>query len=210
MAKKAPKKEKTRKLNLILILLIIIILALGYIIGFSVIEKHVKQNLNKDEICKQEKGDYKIKYEGFSFTIPEEYQHEIYNGNLIISNKVKGWDAVFNIVNKDYENIYKNRENIDTKLKEKSISTKNVKERTVAGTTYITAEISSSGEKGLLAISNLSTNFVAVITITDEENDINYDVLEELSPIIKKSVYYGDAIVSTIDKFSNSDINSSL
>ena len=62
----------------------------------------------------------------------------------------------------------------------------------------------------MLAISNLSTNFAAVITITDEVNDINYDVLEELSPIIKKSVYYGDAIVSTIDKFSNSDINSSL
>lgn len=202
------KRKFLNKNNVILIIVLFLIIIIINVIGLLIIENNVNKNLENKDI--ETKTDYTIKYNSYSFTIPLTLQHEINNSDFLISNKVNNWTASLNIISNDYETLYKNREKIEKNLSDKQIEISNNLERTYAGTTYITIEITYGSENALLAISNLSGGNGIMFIIQNEENDYDYDVLVELSPVVKSASYFGESNNQVTNNFNKQDIIDSL
>lgn len=202
------KRKFLNKNNVILIIVLFLIIIIINVIGLLIIENNVNKNLENKNI--ETKTDYTIKYNSYSFTIPLTLQHEINNSDFLISNKVNNWTASLNIISNDYETLYKNREKIEKNLSDKQIEISNILERTYAGTTYITIEITYGSESALLAISNLSGGNSIMFIIQNEENDYDYDVLVELSPVVKSASYFGESNNQVTNNFNKQDIIDSL
>lgn len=156
------------------------------------------------------KTDYNIRYNGYLFLIPSNFQHEIYNHDLIISNKVKEWYATINIIDNDYESLYKDRTKIVNNLNEKEIKVNDINEKKYRGTTYLILEISSSGQKALLCFSNIPGTNSIMLIITNENNKYDYEVLNSMSSVIKNISYFGEKISKVTNLFDENDINNSL
>lgn len=201
------KNKFFNKNNILLFIIILVIVVLLNIIGLALIKENVTKNEENKNI--ETKTDYNLKYNGYLFTIPLSLQHEIIEDNLLISNKVNNWEASTIIVPMDYETIYKN-ENKEKNLKDKDIKVKDILEKTYAGTTYLTIQITYNDENALLAISNLSGGNSIMFVITNQDNDYYYNSLVELSPVVKSASYYGENSKVILSKFNKEDIISSL
>lgn len=192
-----------KKINRIHILIICLSILLLFTIFFKFDSKE------EPKTC-ETKIDYNIRYNGYSFLIPSNFQHEIYKNDLIIYNKVREWYSTINIIDKDYESLYKDRKNIVNNLKDKEIKVNNINEKTYSGTTYLVLEISFSGQKALLVFSNIPGANSIMLIITNENNKYDYDVLDSMSSVIKNVSYFGEKISKIVNLFDENDIKNSL
>ena len=200
------KKLGFEKRHFYLLIFMIFIIIVFNFISYFIIKDDLKPEVKQ---CEENKN-YNIRYNGYLFKIPNEMNHEIYNGNLILSDKKNTWNSIVNIVDKSYEILYKEEKKYIKSLEEKGIKVVSSNEKTYSGTTYLTLEINSEEKKGLLVFSNLSSSSCIMIIITDDDNRYNYNSLNSLSTIIKNTSYYGEKASRITSLFNEKDIKEAL
>ena len=193
----------TNKKNNIILICIIIVLSIVAIICISMVfkDKNSKESSkypineydsDKNRIVSTTGATQSIhnnnsstyEYNGFVFNVINDYEYEVYDDLLVVSND----SAVYSIgiIEYDYDDILSDVSNIMSEIaQEYNANISNIKESTYGGIKMITSEADSQGTKFIFgyaksSISGYTINYQAF----NDKNTVDYSLLNSFSRII--------------------------
>lgn len=150
------------------------------------------------------KTSYKVKYNNFEFSVPDNLIYDTSSGKFVIGNEEGTWAASVSTVASNYNQLKANKGQIKINFESKGIKASTGQIKKVKGVEFLNFELSDGYEKILASYTSLNSMKVAALTIMFVDGEADYSVLEELAPVISSAVYYDAS--SHMEVKSNFDI----
>ena len=76
-----------------------------------------------------------------------------------------------------------------------------VSEKSVGETEFVTMEITSNGQKALLAFAKINAMYYVVLTAMNQDNEYDYSLLNKIAPVINSAESDSSAVNSIASDF---------
>lgn len=132
---------------------------------------------------------YKLKYGNYTFKIPNELVSKTVNNGILVGDANDTWAAgLFVLENTNYNTISAQKANVKLNAQSKGYEvTMNTKQ--YGGVEFITLALTQNGESVLIAYAKLSSNDSIGVELYTASGEVDYDIFEEIAPIIKNAEY---------------------
>jgi len=149
----------------------------------------------------QTNSNYTVKAKGFTFKVPDYLIYQQDDESLSLMDEDETWLAAIFPTEGSYSQIVKQKSALKSNFEAAGYEVANMEEKTIDGDKYLLLEIDAGGEMILVGYTAANSMYVFAIEIYDINNEINYDVLDEVAPILSSSEYNGDShsINSSVD-----------
>ena len=202
----APQPSKKNNNSILIVIAAIaccLVIGLGILvvillIGTSEIKNDVKDDQVESENQKEEKEEedkssyFKVKLGGFEMKVPDTLRYQEKEDALVIGNEDDTWAAQLNIVEGSYAQLKSNKSNMKTNFINNGYTSSDVEVQTIGDVEFITAEVGASGTNYLLGYAKGNAMYIIGVTTFDIDNEFNYDILEEIEPVIESATYVGE------------------
>lgn len=145
---------------------------------------------------------YKVNYNNFTFSIPEDLMYEQKTSGLEIGDKAGTWAVQLATLAGNFEQLKNNKGQLQPYFQSKGYTSKAAEVKTVQGKEFITVELQTQGYNmlGIYGKLNPTTLFWAVGM--NSNNEIDYTILDKIAPIIDSAVYSEPAKGMATSKFN--------
>lgn len=132
---------------------------------------------------------YKVKYEDFTFNIPDNMLYEVESYALKIGNEEQTWVAELAMYERNFENLKGTINQIQGKLQSSGMEASAAELKKIGNSEFITVEATESGSNYLVAYGKLNSMYVVTIMIYNEDNTYDYDALNKVANITSNATY---------------------
>ena len=132
---------------------------------------------------------YKVKYEDFTFNIPDNMLYEVNSYALKIGNEEQTWVAELAMYERNFENLKGTINQIQGKLQNSGMEASAAELKKIGNSEFITVETAESGSNFLVAYGKLNSMYVVTIMIYNEDNTYDYDALNKVANITSNATY---------------------
>ena len=132
---------------------------------------------------------YKVKYEDFTFNIPDNMLYEVESYALKIGNEEQTWVAELAMYERNFENLKGTINQIQGKLQNSGMEASAAELKKIGNSEFITVETAESGSNFLVAYGKLNSMYVVTIMIYNEDNTYDYDALNKVANITSNATY---------------------
>ena len=132
---------------------------------------------------------YKVSFMKFTFTIPDTMDYEIDDDTLFIGDLDGTWMIQLTIFSGNFSVLKGNRYAVQTGFLSEGVTASTPEVKTLGGHEYLTLELSTIGDRALGAYTQLNSTNIAWILVTNQDNQIDYNILEKITPIITSAKY---------------------
>lgn len=132
---------------------------------------------------------YKVKYEDFTFNIPDNMLYEVASYALKIGNEEQTWVAELAMYERNFENLKGTINQIQGKLQNSGMEASAAELKKIGNSEFITVEAAESGSNFLVAYGKLNSMYVVTIMIYNEDNTYDYDALNKVANITSNATY---------------------
>lgn len=139
------------------------------------------------------KSTYMVKFKGFTFNIPNNLVYEESDGMLLIGDDLGTWMAQIELEQGNFTQLKSNKGQLQALMQQSGVTGSAAQEKTLGGVDFITLEISSSGQKAIVALAKANSMYFVGITALNQNNEYDYSLLERIAPIISTMTYNGEA-----------------
>ena len=130
---------------------------------------------------------YKVNFKGFTFTIPDNLVYEEDNGVLLIGDEDGTWVTQLELEQGSFSQLKANKSQLQAMMQQNGYTCTAAAEKTLGGVDFITMEISMSGQKAIAALTKANAMYFIGVTAMNQDNDIDYKLLEKIAPIIESA-----------------------
>ena len=130
---------------------------------------------------------YKVNFKGFTFTIPDNLVYEENNGVLLIGDEVGSWVTQLEVEQGSFAQLQSKKGQLQAMMQQNGYTCSAAVEKTLGGVNFITMEVSISGQKAIAALAKANAMYFIGITAMNQDNDIDYKLLEKIAPIINSA-----------------------
>ena len=130
---------------------------------------------------------YKVNFKGFTFTIPDNLVYEEDNGVLLIGDEVGSWVTQLEVEQGSFAQLQSRKSQLQSMMQQNGYTCSAAVEKTLGGVNFITMEVSMSGQKAIAALAKANAMYFIGITAMNQDNDIDYKLLEKIAPIISSA-----------------------
>lgn len=188
-----PKKSNTG--IIIAIVVSVLIVAIAIVAVLFVFNKSDDTGKKSDETSTtQTKPTSKVKYKGFTLSIPTDYIYEVIGDKLAIGDEAETWASQIELGEASYTKVVAKKDLLESQYIKLGLSIANTTEKTYGGTKFLTMEFTKGGESGLLAISRATASQIFVAVSQNATSTIDYSIIENIAPILTGAVYEGDSM----------------
>ena len=198
----------------VVVIILIVVLAIFAIMKFTgknndSINNNPGTNENTTGIPTNNTSSYKVAYGKFTFTIPDTMEYEVKNDNLLIGDLDGTWYIELQITNGSYNTLRDQRYSLTNLYSNSGIVVGTPELKTTSGQEYITMEMSSvsSNEKVLGIFTQIDPSNIGVIIGVTQNMDIDYSILDKITPIIKSATYNNGTSSMEVTNEFNVDID---
>lgn len=209
------KKSGGDKTVLISLLVAVAIVTLGVAVTTKFFKKEEGENmyqeyLNNNSNVNQtgNKSSYKVNFNDFVFTIPDNLLYEVSDDTLLVGEEEGNWVAEIQTMKASFSQLKTDASQFQSYLQQEGYTASALKSKIINGTEFLTSEVSISGENCIFAYAKINSMHIIGIVAYNIDNDFDYSIIETMSPIVS-SISYSDTktnIKSNID-FDLSDIS---
>ncbi len=140
----------------------------------------------KDEDLALSTTAYKVDVAGYTVSIPDDLIYQQQDGDLVIANQDNTWAAMLFIEQTPFSQLKNNMNQLPIILQSQGCTAKTPEIKTIKDVEYLTMEVSKDSENHLVVYAAIdSMNLVGLDIVNIESNDFDYDLLKELTPIVK-------------------------
>ena len=206
--KPTPKNSNTK---FIIIGIIVAVAILGAIVAINVFKINKSNNSGSNNsgssIVNNNKTSYTVKFEDFTFKIPTNLIYETKSNSIIIGDEEDTWIAQIGIVEGSYSKLLANKTSFQSAYQSDGYTSSVAVEKTIDGMSFITLELSKSGNNFILGFTKANSMNIFVITAYDISNECNYKILETISGILRNAEHSSTTNnISTFEKLDMSKI----
>lgn len=123
-------------------------------------------------------------FKNYYLEIPNKYSYNIKNDILLISEDKK-WSAQVEVANGKYNNLNNKIKELKTTLQKSNYTSTEAENSKVNGVDVITMEVKSNNQNILLALTEGNSNNYFLVSIINNDNNIDYELLDNIINIIK-------------------------
>lgn len=135
-------------------------------------------NTKKTEGYSKEIGDH-------TFTIPDNIKVEDLSTNQVsLIDKNNKWEGIMYVEKLPFDELKKNKNKFVSELATLGFNGTNINEKSYGGVDFITLEFRNEIMNAVLGVAKLSSDYSVIFIIYSEDNKINYNLLNEVAPII--------------------------
>ena len=127
---------------------------------------------------------YKVNFKGFTFKVPDNLVYEEDNGVLLIGDEDGTWVTQLELGQGSFSQLKANKNQLQAMMQQNGYTCTAAAEKTLGGVDFITMEVSMSGQKAIVAVAKANAMYFIGITAMNQDNDIDYKLLEKIAPII--------------------------
>ena len=133
---------------------------------------------------------YKVKYNNFTLSIPDNMQYYLNTDCLSIANEEETWIAQLYITEGSFTNLKSRISSLQSYFIQEGFTVvKNTELKNINGQEVITTGLSKQQENGLLSYHRLNSMYVGASIIYTKTNELDYDVLNKISSIIASAKF---------------------
>jgi hypothetical protein len=186
----------------VIIVVAIIAIALAFNLNFG------NKNSNQPNTNSNNASSYKVKFKGFTFKIPSNLVYETQTNAVVISDEEGTWSTCLEVAEGSFEQVLSNKSKLQSVYQQQGYTASSAIEKAIGGVSFITIELSKSGENGLLGIAKANSMYVFGVTAFNLDNEFDYNLLKNVSSVLSSAEYTGDtANIKPFDNFDLSDIS---
>lgn len=131
-----------------------------------------------------------VNFLNFEFKLPTNYEYLIEDDTLQIADAANPeWVVAINIAEGNFEAGKSNKTELYNHLRNNGIESSYPVEKTYSGVEYLLFELTANYENVLAGYTAGSPKHIFSIMIQSTRTDFDYDVLDEIAPIIKSAEY---------------------
>lgn len=123
-------------------------------------------------------------FKNYYLEIPNKYNYSIKNDILLISEDKK-WAAQVEVANGKYNNLNSKIKELKNTLQKSNYTSTEAENSKVNGVDVITMEVKSNNQNILLALTEGNSNNYFLVSIINNDNNIDYELLDNIINIIK-------------------------
>ena len=188
-----PKNDNTTKYIILGVVgvfaLIVICAVVGFIAMLSpAIDEAMKdvESTTENTTTVASNKSYKVKYDGFTLTIPDGYLYEEQNGVLLVGDEAGTIRMSLYFEQVNFSQLVAVKDKIPGVLQEtypgSTVSPSQL--QTLGGVELITTEISKSGTNAIYSLAKVNSMYIADVILQTQDNTFDYKTLEKLAPIV--------------------------
>ncbi len=207
----AQQKKSKGGVIFLIVGIIVVVLAFAIMVGGTLVLRGSKANPEDTKVQQANPVStstkfYKVLYKGYSLKIPDNYIYQITDGGLYVGDEAQTWAAQMDIVEVNYDNFVSSKTNVVQVLQSAGYTASNIQEKTAGGIKYLTVEIGVPGASGIYYFSKLNSMNTMVGIVTTVDGVVDYQLLEELAPIIESA----EQSMETVNMSTDIPFDSSL
>ena len=181
-----PKSNGNLKYVIIGVAIVLVIFAI--VIGISIFSSKGKNNYSSGSgdsgITSTSNKTYKVNFKGFTFSIPDNLVYEENNDVLYIGDEENTWIIQLELEQGSFAQLKVNKNQLQSIMQQNGYTSSAAVEKTLGGVEFITMEIAYGGENTIAAFAKANSMYFIGITAYNQDNDIDYKLLEIIAPII--------------------------
>lgn len=156
---------------------------------------------NTSAVPQSQTAVYKVNYNNFTFSIPEDYIYEQTSEGLQIGDKNSTWAVQLTTMSGNFEQLKNNKEKLQEYFQQSGYTAKAAEVKSAGGKDFVTLELQAQGYNLLGFYGKLNTtNLYWAVGITSN-NEIDYTILDKIAPIIDSATYSEPAKGMATSKF---------
>ncbi len=132
---------------------------------------------------------YKVKLDGFTFSIPDSMMYEEADGELLIGDEAGTWVADLLVADGNYNQLKNNKGQLQSYFQQNGFTANPAEVKSLGGTEFITIEMVKGGVNLLGAYAKLNSMKTAWIAIYNQANTYDYDLLTKMASVISTAAY---------------------
>ena len=132
---------------------------------------------------------YKVNFEGFTLSIPDNMMYEEADGELLIGDEDETWVVEFLIGDGNYNQLKNNKGQLQSYFQQNGFTAKPAEVKSLGGTEFITIEMAKDGVNFVGAYAKLNSMKVAWAVAYNQDNTYDSNILSKIAPIISSATY---------------------
>ena len=136
----------------------------------------------------QPAGTQKVKYEGFTFTIPEDYNYEIDDNALSFGNDADTWYSGIKVISGDFNLLVAGKEGIISGMESSGYTVNTFEPKEYNGMDTIVMEVTGMGHNMIIAYVKANSSKIFVVTVLNTYKNYDYSLFEDTIEILKSAV----------------------
>lgn len=141
------------------------------------------------EIVAQTSNTYKVTFNNFTFDVPDDLVYELATDSILVGDSAGTWAAYIEVAEGNYNQLLSKKSQLQSVYQKAGYTSSAAVERKVNGTSYITLELVSSGQKSILGFTKANSMYVFGVTAYNLSNTYDYSLLETMSKILASAKY---------------------
>lgn len=129
-----------------------------------------------------------VSYNNANFKISTNYNYTVESDGIKISDKNDKWEGYIKLIQADYQTLVSKQDVLKSSIEQQGLTISNIGEKTISGRNFIILETLSSDYKLLVGYSKYSSTEVYVISVQGIDNNFDYNLIENLVPILDSAV----------------------
>lgn len=130
---------------------------------------------------------YKVNFKGFTFSIPDNLVYEERDDMLYVGDEEGTWLTQLELEQGSFAQLKSNKSQLASLMQQNGYTCSAAAEKTLGGVEFITMEIAYGGENAIAALAKANSMYFIGITAFNQDNDIDYKLLEKIAPIINSA-----------------------
>jgi len=153
------------------------------------------------EVVAQTSNTYKVTFNNFTFDVPDDLVYELATDSLLVGDQAGTWAAYIEVAEGNYTQFLSKKSQLQSVYQKAGYTSSAANERKVNGTSYVTLELLSSGQKSIIAFTKANSKYVFGITAYNLANSYDYSILDTMSKILASAKYNeGTTNITTFTK----------
>ena len=180
--------SKNNNTKFIIIGIIVAVVIAGIIIAISAFGGNKSNNL-ENNIANNSNSNYTVKFNGFTFKIPTNLVYETQSDAILLGDEEGTWAAYIKVTKGSYSQMLSKKDQLQSIYQSMGFTSSEAVEKTIGGMSFITLEISKSGQNALLGITKANSMNIFAIAAYNLDNEYDYKLLETVSSILSSAEY---------------------
>lgn len=144
----------------------------------------VTQKSSSNTSTKKSTG-YSKRIGDYTFIIPDDIEAEDLSINQVsLIDKNNEWEGVMYVEKLPFDELKNNKNKFVSTLANLGLNGTNINEKSYGGVDFITLEFRNEIMNAVLGAAKLSSDYSVIFIMYSEDNKINYNLLNEVAPII--------------------------
>lgn len=132
---------------------------------------------------------YKVKYNDFTFNVPEDMMYEVADNELMLGDEDGTWVVELMVADGNFNQLKNNKSMLQSYFQQNGFTATPAEVKTLGGTEFVTLEMVRSGVNFVGAYAKLNSMKTAWLVAYNQANDFDYSILQKMASIISSATY---------------------